>query len=72
MQIKQVKPTKHIASLCFQANGKELKRCVVNHLTENVKKINTCRDTGNLFLTYIKAYMTARKDNISTILCKEL
>ena len=32
--IKQTKPTKHMAPLCFQIYNKESRFCVVTHLTE--------------------------------------
>ena len=54
--IKQTKPTKHIAPLCFQIYNKESMRCVVTHLTEYLKRTKSYRDTDKLFLTWIKPY----------------
>ena len=54
--IKQTKPTKHMASLCFQIYNKESMRCVVTHLTEYLKRTKSYRDTDKLFLTWIKPY----------------
>ena len=63
--IKQTKPTKDMAPLCFQIYNKEPKLCVVTHLTEYLKRTKSYRDTDKLFLTYIKAYRAASKDTIS-------
>ena len=63
--IKQTKPTKHMAPLCFQIYNKEPKLCVVSHLTEYLKRTKSYRDTDKLFLTYIKPYREASKDTIS-------
>ena len=52
--IKQTKPTKHMAPICFQIYNKESKLCVVSHLTEYFKRTKSCRDTGKLLLTCIK------------------
>ena len=54
--IKQTKPTKHMAPLCFQIYNKEPKLCVVTHLTEYLKRTKSYRDTDKLFLTWIKPY----------------
>ena len=54
--IKQTKPTKHMAPLCFQIYNKESMRCVVTHLTEYLKRTKSYRDTDKLFLTCIKPY----------------
>ena len=54
--IKQTKPTKHMAPLCFQIYNKESMRCVVTHLTEYLKRTKSYRDTDKLFLTWIKPY----------------
>ena len=63
--IKQTKRTKHIAPLCFQIYNKELKLCVVSHLTEYLKRAKSYRDTDKLLLTCIKPYRAASKDTIS-------
>ena len=63
--IKQTKPTKHMAPLCFQIYNKEPKLCVVTHLTEYLKRTKSYRDTDKLFLTCIKLYRAASKDTIS-------
>ena len=63
--IKQTKPTKHMAPLCFQIYNKESMRCVVTHLTEYLKRTKSYRDTDKLFLSCIKLYRAASKDTIS-------
>ena len=63
--IKQTKPTKHMAPLCFQIYNKDPKLCVVSHLTEYLKRTKSCRDTGKLTLTCIKPYREVGKDTIS-------
>ena len=63
--IKQTKPTKDMAPLCFQIHNKEPKLCVVTHLSEYLKRTKSYRDTDKIFLTCIKAYRAARKDTIS-------
>ena len=63
--IKQTKPTKHMAPLCFQIYNNEPKLCVVSHLTEYLKRTKSYRDTDKLFLTCIKPYRAASKDTIS-------
>ena len=63
--IKQTKPTKHMAPLCFQTYSKEPRLCVVSHLTEYLKRTKSYRDTDKLFLTCIKPYRSASKDIIS-------
>ena len=63
--IKQTKPAKHMAPLCFQIYNKELKLCVVTHLAEYLKRTKSYRDTDKLFLTCIKPYRAASKDTIS-------
>ena len=77
--IKQTKPTKHMAPLCFQIYNKEPKLCVVSHLTEYLKRTKSYRHTDKLFLTFIKPYRAASKDSklhlsfiysCSFILCK--
>ena len=55
--MKQTKPKKHIAPLCFQVYNKEPKLYVVSHLTEYLKRTKSFRDTDKLFLTSIKPYM---------------
>ena len=57
--IKQVKPTKYMAPLCFQTYNKEPKHCVVSHLTESLKITKSYRDTCKSFLTCIKPYRPA-------------
>ena len=69
--IKQTKPTKHKAPLCFHTYSKEPKLCVVSHLTEYLKRTKSYRDTDKLFLTSIKPYMVASKDTIS-MWCKSI
>ena len=63
--IKQTKPAKHMAPLCFQIYNKELKLCVVTHLAEYLKRTKSYGDTDKLFLTCIKPYRAASKDTIS-------
>ena len=63
--IKQTKPTKHMAPLCFQIYNKESMRCVVTHLTEYLKRTKSYRDTDKLFLTCLKPYRTSNKETIS-------
>ena len=63
--IKQTKPTKHMAPLCFQTYSKQLMLCVVSHLTEYLKRTKSYRDTDKLFLTCITPYRAASKDTIS-------
>ena len=63
--IKQTKPTKHMAPLCFQIYTKEPKLCVVSHLNDYLKRTKSYRDTYKLFLTCIKPYREASKDTIS-------
>ena len=63
--IKQTKPTKYMAPLCFQIYNKEPKLCVVSHLTEYLKRTKSYRDTDKLFLTCIKPYRATSKDTIS-------
>ena len=63
--IKQTKPTKHMARLCFQTYSKESKLCVVSHLTEYLKRTKSYRDTDKLFLTCIKPYRAASKETTS-------
>ena len=63
--IKQTRPTKHMATLCFQIYNKEPKLCVVTHLTEYLKRTKSYRDTEKLFLNYIKPYRAASEDTIS-------
>ena len=63
--IKQTKPTKHMARLCFQTYSKEPKLCVVSHLTEYLKRTKSYRDTDKLFLTCIKPYRAASKETTS-------
>ena len=55
--IKQTKPTKRMAPLCFQTFNKEPKLSVVSHLTEYLRMTKSYRD--------IKLYRAARKDFIS-------
>ena len=62
--IKQTKPTKHMAPLCFQIYYKEPKLCVVTHLTQYLKRTKIYRDTEKLFLICIKPYSAASKDTI--------
>lgn len=63
--IKQIKPTNQMAALCFHTFNKEPKLCTVSHLIEYLKRTKSCRDTGKLFLTYIKPYRAASRDGIS-------
>ena len=63
--IKQTKPTKHMAPLCFQIYNKEPKFCVVTHLTDYLKGTKSYRDTDKLFLTSIRPYRVASKGTIS-------
>ena len=63
--IKQTKPTKHMAPLCFQIYNKQPKLYVVSHLTEYLKRTKSCRDTDKLLLTCIKPYRAAGKETIS-------
>ena len=63
--IKQTKPTKHMAPLCFQIYNREPKLCVVNQLTEYLKRTKSYRDRDKLFLTFIKPYSATSKDTIS-------
>ena len=63
--IKQTKPTKYLAPLCFQVYNKEPKLCVVSHNNEYLKKTKTYRHTDKLFLTCIKPYREASKYIIS-------
>ena len=63
--IKQTKPVKHMAPLCFQIYNKEPKLRVVSHPTEYLKRTKSYRDTDKLFLTCIKPYRAASKDTIS-------
>ena len=46
--IKQTKPTKHMAPLCFQIYNREPKLCVVSYLTEYLKRTKSCRDTEKI------------------------
>ena len=62
--IKQTKPTKDMAPLCFQIYNKEPKLCVVTHLTQYLKRTKIYRDTEKLFLICIKPYSAASKDTI--------
>ena len=62
--IKQTKPTKQVAPLCFQICNKEPKLWVVTHLNEYLKTTKSYRDTNKLFLTCIKPYRAASKDTI--------
>ena len=62
--IKQTKPTKYLAPLCFQAYNKEPKLCVVSHHNEYLKRTKHYRDTDELFLTCIKPYREAGKYTI--------
>ena len=57
--IKQTKPTKHMAPLCFQIYNKEPPNWV------SKKKKKSYRDRDKLFLTCIKPYRAASKDTIS-------
>ena len=63
--IKQTKPTKHMAPLCFQTCSKEPKLCVLSHVTDYLKITKSHRDTDKLFVTCIKPYRAAIKDTIS-------
>ena len=63
--IKQNKPTKHMAPLCFQIYNREPKLCVVNQLTEYLKRTKSYRDRDKLLLTCIKPYRAASKHTIS-------
>ena len=64
--IKQTKPAKHMAPLCFKLYKKDPKLCVVTHLTEYLKRTKSYRDTDKLFLNLcIKPYRAASKDTIS-------
>ena len=63
--INQTKPAKHMAPLCFQIYNREPKLCVVNQLTEYLKRTKSYRDRDKLFLTCIKPYRAANKDTIS-------
>ena len=54
--IKQTKPTKHMAPLCFQIYNKEPKLCVVTRLTGYLKRTKSYRDTDKLFLTCIQPF----------------
>ena len=47
--IKQTKPTKHMALLCFQIYNKEPKLCVVTHLSQYLKRTKIYRDTKIIF-----------------------
>ena len=63
--IKQTKPTKYLAPLCFQVYNKEPKLCVASHHNEYLKKTKTYRHTDKLFLISIKRYREASKYIIS-------
>ena len=69
--IKQTKPTKHMAPLCFQTYSKEPKLCVVSHLTEYLKRTKSYRNSDKSFLTCVKPYRAASKDTIS-MWCKSI
>ena len=62
--IKQTKPTKAMATLCFQTYNKKSKLCFVNYLTEYLKGTKSYRDTDSVLFTCIKAYKVASKDTI--------
>ena len=63
-KIKQTKPSRHMEPLKFVPFLKEPKLCVVQHITQYLKKTAPLRQCSSLFLSYVKPHKAVSRDTI--------
>ena len=65
VKLKHTRRGHHLAPLEFKVYNKDPKLCVLTNLTEYLKKTNSVRADGALFISYQKPHRRVSKDTIS-------